>query len=194
MPEHLQENDLAKEMELKQQMTAEDVVGFYNELEKLGVQIWIDGGWGVDALLEESTRIHGDLDILVQKKDVAAVRSLLESRGYEVVPRDDLSDLNFHLRDNHGHEIDFTVIEFDEEGNGIYGPVENGEMNPADSFKGEGSINGQPVRCVSPQYAVQFRTGYELRDIDRQDVMALCDKFGLELPEEYKETPNETVL
>ncbi len=191
MSEHLRENDLGKETEVKQEMTAEDVAGFYNELEKLGVQVWIDGGWGVDALLGESTRVHSDLDIIVQKKDVGTIRSLLESRGYKVVPRDDLSDLNFHLRDDHGHEIDFTVIEFDDAGNGIYGPVENGEMNPADSFKGEGTINGQSVRCVSPAYAVQFRTGYELRDIDRQDVTALCDKFGLPLPEEYSESADE---
>ncbi len=27
-------------------------------LQKLGIQIWVDGGWGVDALLGEETRIH----------------------------------------------------------------------------------------------------------------------------------------
>ena len=32
-------------------MTAEDVIAFYSLLERLGVEIWIDGGWGVDALL-----------------------------------------------------------------------------------------------------------------------------------------------
>ena len=34
-------------------MTAEDVVALYGLLEELGIEIWIDGGWGVDALLGE---------------------------------------------------------------------------------------------------------------------------------------------
>ena len=32
-------------------MEAVDVLDLYNALQKLGVEIWIDGGWGVDALL-----------------------------------------------------------------------------------------------------------------------------------------------
>lgn len=167
-------------------MTAEDVLDFYQELEKLKIPIWLDGGWGVDALLERQTRLHQDLDIIIQQKDVEVVQRFLTERKYHLVPRDDTTDLNFHLSDDHGHEIDFTVIWFDEEGNGIYGPKENGEMNPADSFKGRGTINDYPVQCVSPEFAVQFHTGYEKRDIDRQDVLALCQKFDISVPDEYK--------
>ena len=29
--------------------------------EENGINIWIDGGWGVDALLEEETRAHNDI-------------------------------------------------------------------------------------------------------------------------------------
>ena len=35
--------------------TAADVVALYTELESLGIKIWIDGGWGVDALLGKQT-------------------------------------------------------------------------------------------------------------------------------------------
>lgn len=166
-------------------MTADDVVHFYRELEDIGIEIWINGGWGVDALLEHSTRSHGDLDIIVQEQDVKAIRSLLDSKGYKILQRDDLSDINFHLADDQGHEIDFTVIVFDREGNGIFGPAENGEMNPADSFKGMGRINNYSVHCVSPEYAIRFRTGYEIRKRDYKDVKALVEKFGLKYPEEY---------
>lgn len=183
----MNERETPMEAKVEQQMTAEDVANFYRELENLGIEIWIDGGWGVAALLGEPIRTYSDLDIIVQGKDVAIIRSLLESRGYSIVQRDDLSEDNFHLRDNAGHEIDFTVINFDENGNGIYGEPENGEMNPAASFTGEGVINGQRVRCVSPEYALAFRTGYEIREKDRQDVEALAHKFNLELPEEYEQ-------
>ena len=51
-------------------MTVEDVANLCEELKRLRVEVWIDGGWAVDALLEEQTRPHGDLDIVVQEKDV----------------------------------------------------------------------------------------------------------------------------
>lgn len=44
-------------------MISEDVLALYTALHELGIQIWIDGGWGVDALLGEQTRPHQDLDI-----------------------------------------------------------------------------------------------------------------------------------
>jgi len=32
-------------------MTPVDIIDVYTSLENLGIEIWIDGGWGVDALL-----------------------------------------------------------------------------------------------------------------------------------------------
>ena len=70
-------------------MTAKDVVRLYNQLKGLGVQIWIDGGWGVDALLGKQTRPHEDVDIVIQQKDLLVLRKLLEDQGSRDVPRDD---------------------------------------------------------------------------------------------------------
>ncbi len=49
-------------------MPAEHVVEVYDLLASRGIGVWIDGGWGVDALLERQTREHGDLDIAIQVK------------------------------------------------------------------------------------------------------------------------------
>ena len=57
-------------------MTSTDVLD-YTRLENLGINIWIDGGWSVDALLGEQTRHHEDLDIVIQQKDVLKLRELL---------------------------------------------------------------------------------------------------------------------
>jgi lincosamide nucleotidyltransferase A/C/D/E len=73
----------------------------------------------------------------------------------------------------------------DDQGNGIYGPPENGEMYPAVALAG-GTINGQWVKCISPEWAIKFHSGYELKDKDFKDVSALCEKFGIELPAEYE--------
>lgn len=163
---------------------AGDVVAFHTRLDALGVLIWIDGGWAVDALLGVETRVHEDLDIVIQEKDVGTARSLLEDQGYRDVPRDDTSPWNFVLGDGNGREIDFHVIVLDDGGNGLYGPT--GMAYPSGSLDGIGVIGGLRVRCISPEFLVEFHTGYPPRDRDFQDVAALCERFGIALPDAYR--------
>ena len=166
-------------------MTAADVIGLYKELEEVGVQIWVDGGWGVDALLAKQTRLHKDLDIAIQEKDVLRLHELLRARGYREIKLEEARPHNFVLGDDQGHEIDVHVIVFDEKGDGIYGPIENGEMYPAASLTGSGVIDDHPIKCISPEGAIKFHSGYELKEKDFKDVSALCKKFGIGLPEAY---------
>ena len=37
---------------------AEDVVSIYRSLSANNIQVWLTGGWGIDALLGEQTRPH----------------------------------------------------------------------------------------------------------------------------------------
>ena len=166
--------------------TSTDVISFYIDLDNRGIEIWIDGGWGVDALLAKQTRPHKDLDIVIQQKDLQKVLGLLRKRGYQNVEKDDTRPWNFVFGDHRGHEIDFHVIVFDNDGNGIYGPAENKDMWPADSFLGIGKINGHSVRCTSPEYMVKSQMEYKLSESDFRDVTALCKKFGIDIPEAYK--------
>jgi len=166
-------------------MKSTDVIGLYRELNNLGIKIWLDGGWAVDALLGEQTRTHDDVDIVIQEKDVPKLRELLEAQGYRDVPREDPRTWNFVLGDNHGRLVDVHVIAFDAEGNGIYGPVERGEVYPAASLTGIGIISAITVNCIAPEYLVKWHSGYTLREKDLKDVSALCARFDLELPKEY---------
>ena len=83
--------------------------------------------------------------------------------------------------------MDVHVIVFDENGNGLYEPLEKGVMFPSDSLIGKGEVNGLAVKCISAEYMVKFISLwlFKLRDKDFKDVSALCDKFGIEYPEEY---------
>ncbi len=166
-------------------MTSDDVMNFYNDVNNLGIKIWIDGGWGVDALLGIQTRPHADLDIVIQQKNLQKVLELSLKSGYQEIERNDTRPWNFVLGDDKGHEIDFHVIVFDNNGNGIYGPAENGEMYPVGSFLGKGNINGHSVRCISPEYMVKFHTGYKLGESDFKDISTLCKKFGIDIPETH---------
>jgi lincosamide nucleotidyltransferase A/C/D/E len=125
------------------------------------------------------------LDIVIQQKDISKLRQLLDGKGYREIKLNEARPWNFVLGDDNGREIDIHVIVIDERGNGIYGPPENGEMYPAASLTGTGSINGRSVRCISPEWMVKFHSGYELKEKDFRDVSALCKKFGVELPESF---------
>jgi lincosamide nucleotidyltransferase A/C/D/E len=166
-------------------MTAADVISLYTQLETLNIKVWVDGGWGVDALLGEQTRPHQDLDIVVQHKDVPTLRRLLQERGYRDIKLEEARPWNFVLRDENGREIDLHVIALDDRGNGLYGPTEKGVTYPAASLAGTGSISGRIVRCISPEWMVKFHSGYKLKEKDFRDVSALCKKFGMELPESF---------
>jgi lincosamide nucleotidyltransferase A/C/D/E len=169
-----------------QDVNSVDVVDFYRTITQSGIELWVDGGWCVDALLGKQTRPHEDLDIAIQKKDVPVFRHLLQERGYTEIKLGDARPWNFVLGDENGREIDVHVIVLDEQGDGIYGPPEKGEKYRAASLTGTGYIDGQAVRCISPEWMVKFHSGYDLRDKDFRDVFALCSKFGIELPAEHE--------
>ncbi len=166
-------------------MNLTDVLQLYRQLGELGIEIWIDGGWGVDALLGEQTRPHSDVDIVIQHKDVPRLRELLEAQGYHDVPRGDTAPWNFVLGDDSGRLVDVHAVTFDVERNGLYGPPEKGVMYPAGSLTGTGVLGGHTVRCISAEYMVRFHTGYEPRESDFHDVSALCDRFGIAYPDAY---------
>ncbi len=161
------------------------VVGLYNTLTNLGMKVWLDGGWGVDALLGRQTRPHDDVDIVIEQKNVPKLRELLGKQGYTNVPRDDTSPWNFVLGDHAGHLVDVHAVVFDSDGNGLYGPLKNGIMYPVASFTGRGIIDRQEVRCISPEHVVKFHTQYAPDENDIKDVMAICDKFGIKYPVGY---------
>src|SRR5260370_11332820 len=133
------------------EMTGDDVCDFLTLMDAAGIRVWLDGGWAVDACLGSQTRRHGDLDIVIEERDVPMAIADLQRRGYEPVPRSDTRPWNFVLGDDAGHQIDFHVIVLDEHGRGVYGPQENGESYPAEALIGTGTVNGYPAGCITPE-------------------------------------------
>jgi lincosamide nucleotidyltransferase A/C/D/E len=168
-------------------MKSADVIDIYSALDRQGINIWIDGGWGVDALLNKQSRPHKDLDIVLEERHLVRLEQFFVSRGYYRTKRELERPFNFVLADRGGKEIDVHVISLDENGNGIYGPPENGLAYPADSLTGTGMISGCAVRCISPQWMVKFHSGYELTEKDYQDVLSICEKYDIALPDEYSQ-------
>lgn len=114
----------------------------------------------------------------MQWKDVPKLREFLSGKGYKQIKED--NKWNFVLGDAGGREVDVHAFIYDHKGN-----IVEGIMYPPQSLTGSGTIDGQLVRCIAPEYLVKFHSGYELKKKDFQDVSALCKKFNIPLPEEY---------
>jgi len=168
-------------------MPAEAVLAFVQLLTDYDIEVILDGGWAVDALIEKQTRPHEDLDIAVFHKDVPHIRTLLEERGFVEIPRDDSWECNFVYGNQQGHVIDVHSCTFDDQGKNIYGVAYSLE-----AFSGSGKIAGYPVRCVPPALLMEYHTGYPLDTNDFHDVSQLSRKFDLKIPEAYKKFVDKT--
>src|SRR5262245_30797067 len=99
-------------------MEAQVVIAILATLDESGVQVWVDGGWGIDALLGEQTRQHGDLDLIVASCDVPRLRKALAVEGYHAEPGG--TPANFVLVHPSRGSVDVHVIEFDDRGYGSF--------------------------------------------------------------------------
>jgi lincosamide nucleotidyltransferase A/C/D/E len=81
-----------------------------------GITGWLDGGWGVDALLGEQTREHSDADLVVDAGAVGRLAEALARQGF-VVLRDQLP-VAIVFRHPDGREVDVHPIELTPDGGG----------------------------------------------------------------------------
>jgi lincosamide nucleotidyltransferase A/C/D/E len=167
-------------------MTAEAALDLLRLFEAAGIDVWLDGGWAVDAALGEQTRSHKDLDIIVQISDLPLVRKLLDNREFRI--KEGGTESNFVLADGDGLEVDVHAFVFDETGNGVY-RMSDGEdwIFPAAGFAGRGEILGFKVRCLSPEVQVLCHAhGYVPKEKDLRDMELLESRFGVELPQDLR--------
>jgi lincosamide nucleotidyltransferase A/C/D/E len=163
-------------------MTADAVAEFLGLMEVSAIDVCVDGGWGIDALLGEQTREHGDLDIIVRVEDVPRLVAVSRAAGYS--PQPGGTHANFVLKTPSGHEVDVHAITFDRRGFGVFA-LPNGRVwpFPPAAFRGRGRIQGKDVRCLSPDAQVQCHAqGYIPDKADLQDMKLLQDRFGVVLP------------
>jgi len=174
------ERAVYEERDPRRVMSAPDLVALLELFDAAGIFVWLDGGWGVDALLGEQTREHDDLDLVLAADDVARIVGVLEANRYDVAKG--RLPTCIVLLDPEGRQIDLHPVAFDDSGDGIYAMEEGGTWPyPARGFKGTGSVLGRAVRCLTPEVQVLCHAGYELDDDDRRDLAALETRFGVRL-------------
>jgi lincosamide nucleotidyltransferase A/C/D/E len=165
---------------------AGDVLEIVACLEAAGVAVWLDGGWGIDALLGEETRPHDDLDIVMEMAQLDAAREALRTRGF-VLAVDELPT-RCVLRDAGDRRIDVHSVVFDREGGGLQRQPDGSDFRyPPEGLTGTGMIAGKAVRCLTPELQLRCHLVYTPDDDDRHDVRLLCGRFGLPWPGIYKD-------
>jgi lincosamide nucleotidyltransferase A/C/D/E len=184
--------------------TAEDVVELYSGLLAEGVRVWVDGGWGIDALLGRQTRPHKDFDAIAAFEDLPALTRFLSGRGFALkliweenrwVPTPEPPALierehpaveaatAFVLEDGSGREVDFHIVRLDEHGRWV--PAwETDLVFPPEAFAGLGTVGDTSVRCLSAEMQMRTHTGYVLKESDMHDLRLLHDRFGSDYPKE----------
>jgi lincosamide nucleotidyltransferase A/C/D/E len=178
MPDRLQREVATSDAE----MTSDALIEVLAWIRGAGIDVWLDGGWGIDALLEAQSRPHKDVDLIVALAEAEPLTTLLNGHGFRLKDGGRLE--NYVLADDVGREVDLHVVEFDADGNGVY-QMENGEawVFPAKGFSGRGRVQGVEVRCLSPEVAVECHaSGYTPQDKDFADMELLERRFGVELP------------
>jgi lincosamide nucleotidyltransferase A/C/D/E len=161
-------------------MTAAEVLDVLDRLDAAGVEWWIDGGWGVDALLERKTRLHDDLDFAVRAEDIHRLPTVFPE--FHRVHEDQWPSA-YVLRAGDGRELDFHPLEFDERGDGWQPQAEGAAaLWPREVLQARGLIAGREVRCTSPAFQIEAHLydGYD--DVDWEAVVVLCERFDLPLP------------
>jgi lincosamide nucleotidyltransferase A/C/D/E len=148
-------------------MRANEVAEVIRALADAGVEVWVEGGWGVDALVGEETRPHKDVDLVVGSDDVEALVGWLEAQAFRLVAGVPAAGL---WRDDAGRGVDVRTV----------------DLVKPEWRTGTGTIDGLPVRCLTASAQMALHAGYEPSDKDRHDVGLLHDRFGLSLPVEYR--------
>ncbi len=153
-------------------MPPREVLRIVDFLDAQGLQAWLDGGWGVDALVGRQTRKHEDLDLAIVLDQAEAVIESLAGLGYRV--HADEMPTRLDLRDDRDHRVDLHPLTFDQAGNGLQ-QLQDGRYGTytAEGLSGRGRVGRRPVRCLSRDLQLRFHTGYERDDNDRHDIELL---------------------
>ena len=159
-----------------------DAVEIITWAEENEISIWVDGGWGVDALLKEETRAHNDIDLFVGESNGKKFISILKKKGFVEIVESYTTESHTVWKDAKGRIIDLHIFKLNEQGYIVF----EGKEYPPNVFNGIGEIGNKKVKCIDAENQVLFHLGYEHNENDVHDVKLLCEKFGIPVPGEYK--------
>jgi len=158
-----------------------DAIEIITYAEENGINIWLDGGWGVDALLEEETRTHNDIDLFVEENNGKKFIDIIKEKGFAEIKEAYTTPSHTVWKDTKDRIIDLHIFKFNEQGNIVF----EGETYTSNVFSGIGKIGNKMVRCIDAKNQVLFHLGYDYDENDIHDVKLLCERFNIPVPSEF---------
>ncbi len=149
-------------------MRAQDVLEALDALAARNVHCWLVGGWGVEALIGDVTRRHGDVDIAFPASVAGGIRAqeraaaeALAQLGYHPVAEGPTRDRgvmarSMTFRDGVGRTVQLLTI-----------------VDHAEDRMTTGIIAGRSVPCLSAEAQLALHEGYQQRPVDRHDLELL---------------------
>src|SRR6202035_4200358 len=174
-------------------VNATDAVEVLTLLQAAGVRACLVGGWATDAILGRHTRAHADIDLAIDAACEATARASMERAGFHVANELPVGGwLSVQVKMIDGlrravalHPVDLEAWAAPAGPESIrQGARELGMAEFGDVFA-TGRLAEQDVPSLSPVAQLVLRCDHEIRDSDRQDVEALCRRFGLPPPPPY---------
>jgi lincosamide nucleotidyltransferase A/C/D/E len=155
-------------------MSSLDVLNLLETLRSRNVEAWLDGGWGVDALLGERTREHEDVDIVLFRSDLGVVLVLLAAQGFAI--EGDWLPTAIALHHPDGRAVDLHPVDPTLDGGGDQVLAEGSyHYSPPVT----GMIDAREVPCCSVEAQIETHRGYEPDANDRADMAHLAERFGV---------------
>lgn len=155
----------------KETTSQEDLMTVITILEEAGITYWVEGGWGVDILAGKQTRTHRDIDLDVDTRYIGKLLELLARHGY--VMDTDLAPVRMELYSEKLGYLDLHPFILKEDGTCKQADFEGGYFEFEADFFGFGVLDGKTIPCISAKGQKAFHTGYELREVDQQDLEIL---------------------
>jgi lincosamide nucleotidyltransferase A/C/D/E len=164
-------------------VTSDAVLRLLRFLAGRSIDVWIGGGWGIDALVGSQSRDHQDLDVSIRAEDEPKVMQLLTEQGFEIVT--DWRPTRVALVHPEFGELDVHPIHFEPDGSAWLPDLDGGRfVYPATAFTA-GRIDDTRVPCISADLQLTFHLGYEPGRKDVADMATLADAGLIDVPEGY---------
>lgn len=153
-------------------MSAADVLEVVEALD--GLRLWLDGGWGVDALLGEQTRAHRDLDFALDERDLATAEARLAALGYEEAEAGWVGrPTRVVFADTRGRLLDVHPLRFDDDGDGRQTLPDGSLGNYPGAELISGTLAASTLPCISASLQLLHHRGYTPAEHDRSDLRRL---------------------
>jgi protein-S-isoprenylcysteine O-methyltransferase Ste14 len=160
---------------VERRMPLSQLLRVLDVIESIGCPFWLEGGWGIDALVGQQTRDHRDVDIDFDATREKELIEAFEMLGYREILDERPTRIELVAAD--GRCVDLHPLH----------PSGDARQQAPDGswwhFRREwfttGSIESRPVPCYTTEGQRYFHSGYELRDVDVHD-LATLDALAVE--------------